>query len=493
MQKVATSWLELTLLILLVLGGMGLWVLAERQISKDMQAQEPREEDFRQKVTDQQAELAVIQNELATTQEKLLQQRLEVEQLILVRDAQASIHPQLLELSPITTATLLIPAEVLQTYLQTQIDLATTARSVNNLVGQLTTITETVAELATDLAIRQTPPKTVIITQANLSLAQAELAQKQEKLVEQKLKLAEAKGTLNALITKYPTILENSTSIVLTGTLALPPEIMESFADTQLELVTIENLVITLTADVTKLAETVAALSSTLAQAQQATTQATNLSQTQLSLAQAKLSATQEKLIEQQLKLTEQEAAAEAMSATYPQLLTLTDILANPVALSPGTVQTYLDTQLKLAQTQALSQTLAAKQTRLMSRTAELLTTLKETQHSAAHKLNQAQKNFVKDKQCQTLKWAGIYIGVFLLITFSLTWLILKVNDEMRKKINLGLVFIGAALILLLLSAYQMFEIIGAALVGLVILLVMLFFMAQYTKPAQPDPSQETR
>jgi hypothetical protein len=268
---------------------------------------------------------------------------------------------------------------------------------------------------------------------------------------------------------------------------------MESFADTQLELVTIENLVITLTADVTKLAETVAALSSTLAQAQQATTQATNLSQTQLSLAQAKLSATQEKLIEQQLKLTEQEAAAEAMSATYPQLLTLTDILANPVALSPGTVQTYLDTQLKLAQTQALSQTLAAKQTRLMSRTAELLTTLKETQHSAAHKLNQAQKNFVKDKQCQTLKWAGIYIGVFLLITFSLTWLILKVNDEMRKKINLGLVFIGAALILLLLSAYQMFEIIGAALVGLVILLVMLFFMAQYTKPAQPDPSQETR
>ncbi|MEP7339137.1 MAG: hypothetical protein ABI977_15480 [Acidobacteriota bacterium] len=139
MQKISVSWIELILLVLLVLSGMGVGVFVQQQTKDDGQMREPKEETFQQQEESllRQAELAGAQNEVKFLQEELVKQRLGLEQQAAKVAALNGAYPVLLKLPITATGIGGLPVETVRAYRESQIELEAKRGLVKSLETQL--------------------------------------------------------------------------------------------------------------------------------------------------------------------------------------------------------------------------------------------------------------------------------------------------------------------------------------------------------------------
>lgn len=121
MKKIAISWFELISFILVVLSGMGFWLLAEKQVLINLEQQEPKEKDFLLQVTIYESELSAIEKQLSVVQEQSLKTLLDYRKLLLSLDYVESVYPELQSTVPIPNNTVLVPKTKLQRYLNEHI------------------------------------------------------------------------------------------------------------------------------------------------------------------------------------------------------------------------------------------------------------------------------------------------------------------------------------------------------------------------------------
>ena len=78
-KKLAITWIELALLILTVIAGMGIWVFVKQKVDVWQKANEPLEATYQKQhdVLDKQAKQSFAQSELTTLQSKLIQERID--------------------------------------------------------------------------------------------------------------------------------------------------------------------------------------------------------------------------------------------------------------------------------------------------------------------------------------------------------------------------------------------------------------------------------
>lgn len=153
MQKISVSWIELLLMVLLVLSGMGVVVFVQQLINDEAQTLEPKEETFQQQEETllRQAELTGAQNEVKSLQEELVKQRLALEQQAAKVAALTAAYPALPKLPFSASKTGGLPADILKAYHESQIELETKRGLVKSLETQLTATLKQVGERAAAL------------------------------------------------------------------------------------------------------------------------------------------------------------------------------------------------------------------------------------------------------------------------------------------------------------------------------------------------------
>lgn len=192
-----------------------------------------------------------------------------------------------------------------------------------------------------------------------------------------------------------------------------------------------------------------------------------------LSSARSELAAVQAKLNEQKIDLAQQGFRLAALSAAHPELLDSTPPSATKTA-PPEMHQAYDKAKIELEAAKNLVNTLNEELVKSIKTVADLSSDLAAAQKLSAQKFNLAQQRFVTTKRMSTLLRTSIFIAVFMLTALALTYI---VTGRQLVGIRLGVVFGAAALLLLVLLAYQAFEMMGAALIGTLIVIVILILI----------------
>ena len=106
---------------------------------------------------------------------------------------------------------------------------------------------------------------------------------------------------------------------------------------------------------------------------------------------------------------------------------------------------------------------------------------LETAKRRAASDLARAQIKFLWHKRWVTVKYFGIAVGVLLFLILAV---VLEISRAGGFEVNLTIVFGGAAALLGILVGYELFALAGAALIGVLIVIIVLAHMP--TKEKDP-------
>lgn len=489
MKRVALSWLELILLILLVLGGMGVWKTTEQVAVTDLKDEMPREEDFQHQVFVRQVELSTVQDELTQAEQEALQKQLELEQLILRKQELEAAYPQLQSLVSMSTVTPTLPTDVIQAYLAAVADLEETRELVDFFTDQLVAATNTIETLSSSQESNQPSSSAAANREADLALAQAQLTAKQSEVVKQQLRAMELTAKLEALTSTYPQL--KDTSPLSTRALSVSEEISQTYFNAQLELVAATQFIDALSADLEALSGTVAETSVAVDQAQRATSDTAAAPGIQIDMARKELTGIQDALTQHRLEFYQKTATINVMHTRYPQLLDLSAVVTNDPAIPPGILLTYIDLDLQIESVRDRLQSIARAQADLAHRVEHRTATLVAAQRSAAQAFIRARDSYNREESWRTLGLAALFSLLFLAFALALSLGVLRWKSNLRSTIDLRLVFGGAVALLVILFAYQSFEFIGVAVISTILLIVVLPLLSRYVAATQTSVTEE--
>jgi hypothetical protein len=197
--------------------------------------------------------------------------------------------------------------------------------------------------------------------------------------------------------------------------------------------------------------------------------------------AQDELKAVQSQLIEARLEQTKQSATVKALAAAHPELAQD----APPTSLTE-TLQSYNQARLKELTANQLVESLAQRFEALKAEGESGAAQLEEAKHSASKEFHQSQASYL------LLKSGLTFILTLLLMSLPLIviWHFVSPSVEGRKfTVQHPSLFWLVGCALFILFAYQAFETAGAALVGVVVLLILL----TYIWPAKADVAVEKK
>ena len=207
-KRVEIMWVELILIALLVLGVMGVWLVAEPFVTVSMQAQAPSEALSQQEadVPARQAQVALAKDGLTQLQAALVKERMS----IAVQTAQmamlAAQNPQLNALVAPPGNIPLDPA-TMQSFLaaQTKLSAATTlGRDLEKRLDELIN-----ASVTLTASLNSLPESSLqwITAHAHLDLAEQELDRVQAQIVDQRLEVMRQQAFIQTLQENYPQLL----------------------------------------------------------------------------------------------------------------------------------------------------------------------------------------------------------------------------------------------------------------------------------------------
>lgn len=191
---------------LLVLGGMGIWILVDRFVGRAMQKQAPRQENYeadanipmlQARLAGLEAEMQAVQNELTTQAMQSLQQANRASLL-------QSTYPQLVarqaELEKLTA----LPPEIVSGYVTAVVDATTDRSLVDTLEGELLALMSEKYVLSTTLTTRVSDPAETIQAQTRLGLVDSQIEAVQSELVKQKMELLRQQAKVEASKSLFP-------------------------------------------------------------------------------------------------------------------------------------------------------------------------------------------------------------------------------------------------------------------------------------------------
>jgi hypothetical protein len=232
-SKVALTWLEVCLIVLLVAIGLGIWAYVEKQVDDSASATEPREEEFqiREGVRAAESELAAAKDEVTALRTKLMEQWLEKARETATAESLGEAFPQVHKL--LTTISS-VQIERVQEGARTWSEIEVNRRFLAQLDADLAALIEQNADLNLALAV-QTPPsektavsKDYLVTQAQLGTNKIQLEQTQKKLAEARLEVPQLRASFDKVIRGWSEgekfISENP------GLVNLPPEVWQNEA-----------------------------------------------------------------------------------------------------------------------------------------------------------------------------------------------------------------------------------------------------------------------
>jgi len=155
-KKISIKWIEAILLIVILLAGLGIGTLASSLIESEREIMRPREEAYirNAQLPLRQSELSISQAELSTLRSKIMDQQVEwVKQSAKLESLKVG-YPALNTIKDLAADTSLKP-EVKMAFTQTQFDLDSTQRTLNDLNARLPAATETAVQKAIDLSAAQ--------------------------------------------------------------------------------------------------------------------------------------------------------------------------------------------------------------------------------------------------------------------------------------------------------------------------------------------------
>lgn len=199
--------------------------------------------------------------------------------------------------------------------------------------------------------------------------------------------------------------------------------------------------------------------------------------------AKSEAAALREKLNSERIDLARQKFKIAALTAAQPQLLNAPAGTAGkrlPAELRKEHDKARIEWAAQKQLVDKLNKGLANSQRMIAERAAELA----EAQKSSAQKFLRAQERFARTRKWATLRQAGPLLVAAFAVAFGLIYAIARKSPAALKPVA---IVAGAVLLLLVLLAYQMFDMMGAAIIGTFILLCLVFFTAAGTRPAPAE------
>jgi hypothetical protein len=137
-SKIAVSWLEIILVILLITCGMGIWSFIDQEINQSLKGKEPALEKFQQdlRLPQLQRELNLAQEELTIIRKKLLEHRIEQDRQSAKLKFIEKTHPQVLQ----GDSNIAQSSEITRTYKSVQTDWAVADGTIDALETQHETL-----------------------------------------------------------------------------------------------------------------------------------------------------------------------------------------------------------------------------------------------------------------------------------------------------------------------------------------------------------------
>lgn len=202
-KKIAVTWLEVVIVAMLLIGGMGAWKLAEHWVNLDLAPEEPTSEQVELKYTipELKVDLAAAEARLKALQEQDVQEQVAIIKL----DAQVSSweeqYPALASLPILDAVT--VPGEVLKAYVQDSRDAMATQLLIVSLESSLANLITETSSLSTTLSA-EINPDLRFGTQTRLDLLRSLIATTSTELVEANVRSAEQKAVVAATEEAYP-------------------------------------------------------------------------------------------------------------------------------------------------------------------------------------------------------------------------------------------------------------------------------------------------
>jgi hypothetical protein len=198
------------------------------------------------------------------------------------------------------------------------------------------------------------------------------------------------------------------------------------------------------------------------------------------SFAQSELTTLQSKLIQEQIDELRKRYLVENLT-NAPK--TETPGTASPPPASSPTISAELEkakTDLEL--TKRVTETLSSQQDEKVKAAAQAYVDLEAAKLRASANFAQAQVDFLRHKRLVALRYAAIAIIALLLLVWILVSVIgIAGRFETRRTVVVG----SAAALLFILIGYEAFELGGAALIGILVVITILALL-----PATKNPQQ---
>ncbi len=308
----------------------------------------------------------------------------------------------------------------------------------------------------------------VITNKAELAAAQVEFTALQDELIKQRVSLQHITAQIAALQSAYPSLSNLPTINVFS------PEVFNAYWDAQLNAQTLVN-------QTSKLDSKIGILIDQKAQSTLDLKKLTLDTQEYLvalekqTYIDSQLTAAKEKVTALKFDLEQQQSFINAIETLHPGLDKYS--LANQAIQYPSSdiLQKYLDA---LSSKNEIEAGIVSLYSRVTTKKAELVsmsTTLTESQKRAHSIYLTAQKEFAEKKDAETLKQSALWLGVYLLAALLIYGSLAFVMKSLSSFI-VALSFTIAALLELL--AYLQFKVMGAALVGLGVFVILLGIIA---------------
>lgn len=200
------KWVELLLISLLVLGGMGVWILVERRVAASMQGLAPSEAQSEQDagVPARKAEVSLVQEEVDQVQAALVKERMAAAEQTAQMQLLAAQFPQIPSIVSSAPGGPPLSLETTQSFLQAQTALAAASGMVKGMEARMHTLVAASVTLTTTMRGLTAGALDFRSAQVELEMTQQELGKVQAELVTQDMEVTRQQAAVQALLDSYP-------------------------------------------------------------------------------------------------------------------------------------------------------------------------------------------------------------------------------------------------------------------------------------------------
>jgi hypothetical protein len=211
--------------------------------------------------------------------------------------------------------------------------------------------------------------------------------------------------------------------------------------------------------------------------------------QADLLMAEKERKAIEAQLINARLDQSKQNATTIALAAAYPELTKPAAADTKPTSIDAETVKTYKEAHIRELMADHLVQSLSERLEVLKTQATQTSAALEQSQHLASTEFLQSHAAYMLLKRVLTFAASLMIVLVMILIVRSFV----SPRAGRRFVVRSPLTFLVAVAALFVLFAYQSFELAGAALVGVVVLLIIFSYIPwpAKTQPVAPQPNND--